>query len=72
MMSAVKSPVVMLTAADDPIIPVEDFEAFRRLSPQVQVSIQPHGGHVGFFDIFPFRFWTNEAIEMILNGREST
>ena len=68
MMSAVSSPIVMLTAADDPIIPIVDFEVFRGLSPRVQVSIQPHGGHVGFFDIFPFRFWTNEAIGMILNG----
>ena len=71
MMATVNSPVIMLTAADDPIIPVVDFEAFRGLSPQVQVSIQPHGGHVGFIDIFPFRFWTNEATGMILKNGTS-
>jgi uncharacterized protein len=40
-------PASILTAADDPIIPVDDFRALR-LPPHVRLEIAPHGGHCGF------------------------
>ena len=40
-------PASILTAADDPVIPVEDFRTLS-LPPQVQLSIAPWGGHCGF------------------------
>lgn len=40
-------PASILAAADDPIIPVEDFRTLS-LPPQVRLSIAPWGGHCGF------------------------
>jgi predicted alpha/beta-fold hydrolase len=47
-------PTTIITAANDPIISVQDFY---ELSPHplLDVQIHPSGGHVGFADIFPFR-----------------
>lgn len=66
MMAALKSPVTIITAADDPIVPVADFYPLRRVSTHLQMFIQPHGGHVGFINVFPFRPWMNRAITTIL------
>jgi predicted alpha/beta-fold hydrolase len=70
MMAGLTSPVTILTAADDPVIPVEDFEPFHNLSPHLTLSIQRYGGHVGFIDLFPFRYWMNDAIAKLLANWE--
>lgn len=69
MMTTLCSPVTVMTAADDPVVPVADFYAFRDLSPYLQVHIQAYGGHVGFIDLFPFRYWVNEVILTILESQ---
>ena len=66
--AALQSPVAMITAADDPIVPVIDFYPLSDLTDHLWVCIQPYGGHVGFIDIFPFRHWLNEAIPAILEN----
>ena len=66
MMSGLRSPVMMLTATDDPVVPVTDFDLFHNISPHLYISIQSYGGHVGFIDIFPYRHWLNQAIVTIL------
>jgi predicted alpha/beta-fold hydrolase len=71
MMATVSSPVTMITAADDPVVPVTDFYPFGKVSPHVQVQIQPYGGHVGFIDLFPFRYWTSEVIRSTLENRQT-
>lgn len=43
----VELPVTIITAADDPIIPVDDFERLR-LPPHTRLIIHRHGGHNGF------------------------
>ena len=70
MMAELSSPVTMLTAADDPVIPVTNFAQFEGVSPWLDVNIQPYGGHVGFVDIFPFRYWINDALREILKYDE--
>ncbi|GIX37382.1 MAG: alpha/beta hydrolase [Silanimonas sp.] len=40
-------PASILTAADDPVIPVADFHALR-LPPSARLEISPYGGHCGF------------------------
>lgn len=40
-------PAEILTAADDPVIPVDDFETLK-LAPSTNLVITPHGGHCGF------------------------
>jgi len=66
MLGRVRSPTTIITAADDPVVPVADFYPLRNVSPQVAISIQPYGGHVGFIDIFPYRHWLNQAVLSIL------
>jgi predicted alpha/beta-fold hydrolase len=56
-----------LTAADDPIIPVEDLHVFRGVSKQLRLIIVPHGGHVGYVT-FPLQFWLTEFVESVLAG----
>jgi hypothetical protein len=40
-------PTYILTAQDDPVIPVEDFHALQ-LPAHAELEIAPHGGHCGF------------------------
>jgi uncharacterized protein len=46
---ALRVPTTLVTAVDDPVIPVEDF---RRLhpGPSTRVVVRPHGGHLGFLE----------------------
>lgn len=46
-LAGLQVPASILTAADDPVIPVEDFRTLS-LPPQVRLSIAPWGGHCGF------------------------
>jgi predicted alpha/beta-fold hydrolase len=51
----------ILTAADDPVIPIADFHALE-LPPQVELDIAPHGGHCGFLGDFALRSFTGDYI----------
>ncbi|RMH90967.1 alpha/beta fold hydrolase [Lysobacter pythonis] len=46
-LAALPMPVDILMAADDPVVPAEDFHAIARL-PMVRVELASHGGHCGF------------------------
>lgn len=49
MISAIGVPTLVLAAANDPFVPVSQFEQNDVVSnPLVQVSVQSHGGHCGF------------------------
>jgi predicted alpha/beta-fold hydrolase len=54
-------PTTILTAADDPVIAVEDFENLSP-SPLLDLKIQPFGGHVGFVDLWPLRHLLPEMV----------
>lgn len=49
-------PTTIITAQDDPIIPVEDFYGLQA-SPSTQIIIQPYGGHNGFLDGWRLNGW---------------
>ena len=68
MLADLTSPVTILTAADDPIVPVADFHALADVSPHLTLDIQSYGGHVGFVDLFPFRTWITEYVDRVLGG----
>jgi len=61
-------PAVVLSSADDPIIPIEDF---RRLStsPSLHISLQQHGGHNGFIEHLSLRSWYEFRIVELLRRR---
>ena len=54
-------PTTILTAADDPVIAVEDIEALSP-SPMLDVKIEQFGGHVGFIDVWPLRHLLPEMV----------
>lgn len=66
MLAELQSPVTIITATDDPVVPVKDFDALRGVSPYLTPSIQPYGGHVGFINILPYRHWICQAVDAIL------
>ena len=49
-------PTTILTAADDPIIPVEDFYELET-NASTNLAIQPYGGHNGFLDGICLQGW---------------
>lgn len=54
-------PATLLTAADDPIIPIEGFRDLK-LSATTELEIAPAGGHCGFIRDFSLRSWTEDYI----------
>ena len=54
-------PTTILTAADDPIIPVEDFRKLQ-LPACVELDIAPSGGHCGFIRSLALTSWTEDYI----------
>lgn len=68
MLAAMRTPVTLITAADDPIVPVHNFKPFAGINGAVRLYIQPYGGHVGFVDVLPWRYWLCAAVSTILAG----
>ena len=60
-------PTTLLTAADDPIIPVEDFRHLR-LNKHTELSIQEYGGHNGFIEGFSLRAWYETRIVSLFDS----
>ncbi len=54
-------PTTIVTAADDPVIEVDDFETLTP-SPLLDLRIERFGGHVGFVDVWPIRHLLPEMI----------
>jgi len=48
-LAALRVPVSILMAADDPVIPLDSFHALR-LPPGADLEIAEHGGHCGFLE----------------------
>jgi len=62
-------PVTIVTAADDPIIPADDFYTLPS-HPLLTVRVLPTGGHVGYTDLFPLRhFLAPMALEILQDFR---
>ena len=54
-------PTSVITAADDPIIPIEDFRKLPE-SEALSLEVWPHGGHCGFIENWRFRSWIAQRI----------
>jgi predicted alpha/beta-fold hydrolase len=63
-------PVTIITSADDPVVPAEDFHHLPR-NRYLDLSIQPYGGHCGFLDPFPFGCWYERRIAETLEQEEA-
>jgi hypothetical protein len=60
-------PVLVLTAADDPIIPVEDFHALKG-NQLLRVRVERYGGHCGFLKDYRLRAWSQDIILGLLHS----
>jgi len=60
-LSALAIPATILTAADDPVIPVADFRGLK-LAPGTELSIADHGGHCGFIRDWRLGSWAEDFI----------
>jgi predicted alpha/beta-fold hydrolase len=54
-------PTTILTAADDPIIPVDDFYQLK-LNALTRMIIHNHGGHNGFIGGYYFKSWYEKKL----------
>ena len=52
----ITTPTIIITAEDDPIIPVEDFYDLHT-SPATRLIVQPYGGHNGFLEGWRLNGW---------------
>ena len=59
--SELSVPLLVLTAADDPIIPVEDFLALEG-NQCLRIRVERHGGHCGFLQDYLLRSWSQDLI----------
>jgi len=70
LISSIEIPTVILTAVDDPIVPVECFSDLELMTPSignlashpVRLLITPGGGHVGFLARGPEQFYMDQVI----------
>ena len=60
-MQAMQIPATILTARDDPVIPVRSFEQLE-LPPNIELDIAPYGGHCGFIRDFGMTSFTDDYI----------
>ncbi len=60
-LAQMRIPTTILTAADDPVIPISDFRALE-LSDMIELDVAEHGGHCGFIRDFSLRSWTEDYI----------
>ena len=60
-MAEISVPTTIITAKDDPIIPVEDFYKLET-SPAVRLLVQPYGGHNGFLEGWRLNGWYEKVM----------
>jgi predicted alpha/beta-fold hydrolase len=60
-------PTTLLTAADDPIIAVDDFHSLRR-SIKTRLAVQAYGGHNGFISDFALNGWYEPRLAALFDS----
>ncbi|HXS78802.1 MAG TPA: alpha/beta fold hydrolase [Gammaproteobacteria bacterium] len=60
-LSRLRVPAKIIAAADDPVIPVDDF-ADLATSPALSVQVFAHGGHCAFLEDYALRSWVDRAV----------
>lgn len=60
-LATLQVPATILTAADDPVIPVADFRSIT-VPPLLELDIASHGGHCGFISDYALHSFTEDYI----------
>ena len=66
-LKALTIPAHLITAVDDPIIPIADIEKINRPA-SLKIEIQPYGGHCGFIKNLAAHSWVEPRLVEILDG----
>jgi predicted alpha/beta-fold hydrolase len=67
-LSGVRRPTLIVSAADDPFVPFEAFERFRTASSSVTFAHPRGGGHCGYWGATAPRYWAASAAIGFLDG----
>jgi predicted alpha/beta-fold hydrolase len=59
-------PTTIITARDDPIIPIADFASLP-VHPHLQLEIHQHGGHCGFISNWQLHSWLEQTLAERIN-----
>ena len=62
----IQIPTTIITAEDDPIIPISDFYELK-LNKCIQLVVHPHGGHNGFITGFKLQSWYENRISRLFD-----
>lgn len=65
------SPLAIITAADDPVIPVVDFANLRLTDSLRTLDITAHGGHCGFIENLQLQSWAERRVLKLLELHSS-
>jgi uncharacterized protein len=68
-LASLRVPANLITAYDDPIVPVSGLQRLSRL-PNLTVTVTRHGGHCGFFDQLAGPTWLESRVVADLSGEE--
>ena len=69
-LDAIRIPVLLIQAQDDPLVPFELFASPAvRAHPFIRLLAPEHGGHLGFLGRRPHRFWADDAIMEWIAGQ---
>lgn len=60
-LAGLETPSLIITAVDDPIIPVSDFHDLPR-GPMLDIELLEHGGHCGFIDSWRMDSWIEQRL----------
>ncbi len=63
-----KIPTTIITAKDDPIIPVSDF-ALLPNNPNLDIEVHDHGGHCGFIQDWSLASWLEQELVSRINAK---
>jgi predicted alpha/beta-fold hydrolase len=66
--SGVRRPALIVSAQDDPFVPVAMFEPHRNGASRVRFALPSAGGHCGYWSSDRPRFWAAEAVMRFLAG----
>lgn len=56
------SPLAIITAADDPVIPIEDFRGLAKTRSLRALEVTAHGGHCGFIENLSLQSWAERRV----------
>jgi hypothetical protein len=65
-LKAVCVPMTILTAEDDPVIPVSSFNELKNINPLLKLHITHHGGHVGYIYNFRGDSWLDTILPELI------